>query len=225
MNKKLAVALSGCAALLLTLPACGGDDNAEADEWAGQVCDQLQPQVEKIQGAYAAIAEVSEGNRDPQEVQEVDATAYQDISDAYSSLAEAVEQAGDPPVDNGAQVREDAVSALNGLSRSFAGLKEDVEGLNTEDQAEFADGLSEILPRLEELGQSGNDALNELESGELGEALGRQEGCQSPPPTPSPSAEDGQGANEGAGDEGAGDEGAGDEGGEESPAEGESADQ
>ncbi|MDT0341873.1 small secreted protein [Streptomyces litchfieldiae] len=185
MNKKLAVALSGCAALLLTLSACGGGDgDEEADEWARNVCEGLQPQVEKIQSAYAAIAEVSEGNRSPEEVQEADSAAYQDISEAYEALADVVDNAGDPPVDDGAQVREDAVTALHGLSESFAGLKEDMDALDTSDQAAFAEGLSEIVPRLEELGQSGNEALDELESGELGEALSRQEGCQSPAPSP-----------------------------------------
>jgi chromosome segregation ATPase len=189
VNKKLAVALSGCAALLLTLSACGGDDNGEVDEWATNVCDGLQPQVERIQDAYARIAEVSEGNRSPEEVQEADSTAYQDISDAYAALADVVDNAGDPPVDNGTEVRENAVTALNDLSGSFAELKADMDELDTSDQAAFAEGLGEIVPRLEQLGETGNDALNELESGELGEALGRQEGCQSPAPSPPPDEE------------------------------------
>ncbi|WP_255308117.1 small secreted protein [Streptomyces marincola] len=185
MNKKLAVTLSGGAALLLTLTACGGGDGTEeADRWAASVCDGLQPQVERIQSAYSAIAEVSEGNRSPEEVQEADSQAYGEISAAYSEIAGVVEEAGEPPVDDGERVRDDAVAALNDLSSSFGELKEQVDALDTSDQAAFAEGLGEIVPRLEELGQSGNDALNELEAGELGEALGRQEGCRAASPVP-----------------------------------------
>ncbi|ONK13068.1 hypothetical protein [Streptomyces sp. MP131-18] len=208
MNKKLAVTLSGGAALLLTLTACGGDDNEEVDRWAASVCDGLQPQVERIQSAYAAIAEVSEGNRSPEEVQEADSAAYQDISEAYAGIADVVDEAGAPPVDEGEQVREDAVAALNDLSTSFAGLKEEVDALDTSDQAAFAEGLGEIVPRLEELGQSGNEALNQLESGELGEALGRQDGCQTPSPSPDGGSGDdsGDGAGEADADGGQGEQ-------------------
>ena len=37
-----------------------------------------------------------------------------------------------------------------------------------------------IADQLAELGESGDDALNELQEGELGEAMARQRGCQSP---------------------------------------------
>ncbi|WP_059010593.1 hypothetical protein [Streptomyces specialis] len=189
MNKKLAVTLSGCATLVaLTLSACGGDSGDDTDEWARNVCEQLQPQVERIEAANAAITEASEGNRSPEEVQEADSTAFQDVSDAYAALADAVDQAGDPPVDNGAELRENAVGALRGLSDSYAELKQDIDGLDTSDQGEFAEGLRGIADQLQELGQSGDEALSELQTGELQEAMGRQEGCRSPSASASASA-------------------------------------
>ncbi|WP_147447429.1 small secreted protein [Streptomyces radicis] len=190
--------LSGCAALLLTLSACGGgDDDERADEWARQVCDELRPQVERINGAYASIAQVGEQDREPQEVQETNSAAYQEISDAYAALAETVEQAGDPPVDNGEQIREDTVSELNDLSAAFTGLKEEMDALDTSDRGAFAEGLRDILPRLDEVGRSGTEALEELERGEMSEAFARQEGCQSPPAEP-PAEDGGASAGEGA---------------------------
>ncbi|WP_067226164.1 hypothetical protein [Streptomyces sp. NBRC 109706] len=180
MKKKLPVALSGCAALVFTLAACGGDDNNKVDEWAQSVCDQVQPQVEKIQQANVAIAEASDGSRTPEEVQEADSEAFGNISDAYGSLADAVDGAGDPPVDDGERLREEAVSELRGISDAYGGLRETMDGLDTSDQGQFAEGLQDIAGQLEELGQSGDEALNELQSGELGEAMARQDGCQSP---------------------------------------------
>ncbi|WP_226961807.1 MULTISPECIES: small secreted protein [Streptomyces] len=216
MKKKLPVALSvvtGCAAMAFTLTACGGDDSGQADEWAQSVCDQVRPQAEAIQRANTAIAEASEGDLSAEEVQEADAQAFQDISDAYGSFADAVDSAGDPPVDDGAQLREDAVTELRGISEAYGQLRETMDGLDTSDQGAFAEGLQEIAGQLRELGERGDEALNEIQSGELGEAMGRQEGCQSPS---APSETEGD-QGEGAADEGAEDEGA-EEGGEEGAA-------
>lgn len=210
MKKKLAVALCGCAALVLTLSACG-DSDEKVDAWAQSICDQVRPQVEKIQAANAAIAEASSDDRSPAEVQEADAAAFRDMSEAYAALADAVDQAGDPPVDDGARLRQDAVTELRDISDSYAELTDSVESLDTSDHAHFAEGLQEVAGRLETLGQSGDEALNELQGGKLGEAMARQEGCQSS--SASPGEEEGQaeGAEEGA--EGAENEdGAADEG-------------
>ncbi|WP_326598292.1 small secreted protein [Streptomyces sp. NBC_01803] len=191
MNKKLAVTLSGCATLVvLTLSACGGDGGDDTDEWARNVCEQLQPQVERIEAANAAITEASEGNRSAEEVREADSTAFQDVSDAYAALADAVDEAGDPPVDNGTELRENAVTALRGLSDSYAELKESIDGLDTSDQGDFAEGLRDIAEQLQALGQSGDEALSELQSGELGEAMSRQEGCRGPSASASASPEE-----------------------------------
>ncbi|SOD63182.1 hypothetical protein SAMN06297387_109125 [Streptomyces zhaozhouensis] len=179
--KKLPVALSGCAAVVLTLTACGGDDGEKADEWAQSVCDQVQPQVERIQQANTAIAEASDGSRSPEEVQEADSEAFQHISDAYGALADAVDSAGDPPVDDGERLREEAVTELRGISDSYGQLRETIDGLDTSDQGAFAEGLQDIAGQLQELGESGDEALNELQSSDVGEAMARQDGCQSPP--------------------------------------------
>ncbi|MDT0266909.1 small secreted protein [Streptomyces sp. DSM 44915] len=224
MKKKLPVALSGCAALVFTLTACGGEDDNKADEWAQNVCDQVQPQVARIQEANTAIAEASDGSHSPEEVQQADSDAFGNISEAYGALADAVDSAGDPPVDDGAQLREDAVTELRGISDSYGQLRETMDGLDTSDQGAFAEGLQEIAGHLEELGQSGDEALNELQSSELGEAMARQDGCQSPSaPSETDDGADAGDTGGGEGEEAPADEEteAGDEG-EEAPAEEES---
>ncbi|TDC79399.1 small secreted protein [Streptomyces hainanensis] len=205
--KKLALVLTSSAALMVTLSACGDDSGAQTDEWAKNVCDEVQPQVSQIQAANAAITDASAGDRAPADVQAADSAAFQDISAAYASLADAVDAAGDPPVDEGAQLRQDAVSELRAISESYAALQETVDGLDTSDQAAFADGLQGVAGQLQELGQSGDEALNELQSGELGQAMARQEGCQRPAEVPSggsdesTDAEGGEGGEDGDGGE------------------------
>lgn len=196
-------------ALTLTLTGCGSDDSGKADEWAKSVCDKMQPEVEKIRSASADITAASEGGKPAAEVQQADSAAFQEISDAYSSLATIVNDAGDPPVDNGAQLRQDAVGELNNISESYAGLKTSVDELNPDDVSAFSDGLKDIAGQLSTLGQSGDQALSELQSGDLRTAMLKQEGCQS---SPAPS---------GSGSENQDDADAGEDAGEEADADAE----
>ncbi|MDT0308407.1 small secreted protein [Streptomyces sp. DSM 44917] len=187
MKKKLAATLSGCAVVLLTQAACGGGDNSEErDTWARNFCADIRPQVERIQESFTAIAEVSQGSRPAEEVREANAAAYGELSEAYAGLASVVNDAGDPPVDNGQELRENAAGALTELSESFTALREDMEALDTSDQTAFADQLREFAPRLEQLGENGSEALGELQTGDLGESLRRQEGCRNASAAPSP---------------------------------------
>ncbi|CAL9487126.1 small secreted protein [Streptomyces sp. Tu 3180] len=179
VNKKLAAALSGGAVLVLALTGCGGDDgNEKLDAWAKEVCDAVQPQARKIESANAAIQKETSDNSTPEEVQKADSKAFQDMSEAYKAIGAAVSKAGAPDVEDGEQKLTNAVKELNGISASYASLKKQVDGLDTDDQAKFADGLKDIAAELDKLSKSGNDALNELEEGEVGEAMARQASCK-----------------------------------------------
>ncbi|MEU9350231.1 small secreted protein [Streptomyces griseoloalbus] len=179
VNKKLAAALSGGAVLVLALTGCGGDDtNEKLDAWAKQVCDAVQPQAAKIKSANAAIQKETSDNSTPDEVQKADSKAFQDMSDAYKAIGAAVTKAGAPDVENGEKKQTDAVKELNGISASYASLKKQVDGLDTDDQAKFADGLKDIASELDKLSKSGSNALSALEEGEVGQAMSRQSSCR-----------------------------------------------
>lgn len=81
-------------------------------------------------------------------------------------------------MENGEKKQTDAVKELNSISASYASLKKQVDGLDTDDQAKFADGLKDIATELDKLSKSGNDALKTLEEGEVGEAMARQASCK-----------------------------------------------
>ncbi|OEU96779.1 small secreted protein [Streptomyces nanshensis] len=177
MNKKLAAALSGGAAIALTLSGCS-DDSAQADEWAKKVCDQVQPQVKKIQEANASINAASKEKNSSAEVKKTDAAAFEKISGAYKSLGDAVDKAGPPPVDDGDKLHADAVKELRGISTKYGQLRKTVDGLDTKDQAKFAEGLQGVATELDSLGKSGDKALSKLQSGDVGEAMANQKGCK-----------------------------------------------
>ncbi|MER6128745.1 small secreted protein [Streptomyces sp. NPDC001795] len=184
VNKKLAAALSGGAVLVLALSGCtsssassGNDD--KLGTWAKQVCDAVQPQAKKIADASTAIQKQTSDNSTPEQVQKTDSQAFQDMSDAYKAIGAAVQQAGAPAVDNGATKQKNAVKELDDISTAYAELKKQVDGLNTKDQAKFADGLKGIATQLDKLSKSGNDALKELEAGDVGKAMTKQASCKS----------------------------------------------
>ncbi|MBC9725066.1 small secreted protein [Streptomyces sp. TRM68367] len=178
VNKKLAAALSGGAVLVLALSGCGGDENEKLNSWAKQVCDAVQPQAKKIEAANAAIQSESAEDSKAEAVQKADSRAFQDMADAYNAIGAAVQKAGAPDVANGEKKQKDAVKELNGISSSYAGLKKQVDALNTKDQIKFADGLKAIAGELDKLSKSGNEALKALEEGDVGKAMAKQASCK-----------------------------------------------
>lgn len=177
VNKKLLAALSGGAALALALSGCS--DDSEVDDYAKKVCDQLKPQLQKITDANESITSTAaDGN--PADIKKADSAAFQQISSAYAAMAVAVDNEGAPPVDDGEQKQRSAVQGLNATSKAYAQLKTDVDRLNTGDQAKFAAGLQDIAQKLDTVNKTGDDAIENLQSGEVGEAMSKQSGCKRP---------------------------------------------
>lgn len=188
MNKKLVAALSGGAALVLALTGCGGggdDSKKKLDDWAKNVCDQMQPQVKKIQEANSSIANV-QNEEDSKKIQQTDSTAFQANADAYRALGTSVDRAGAPPVKDGETSQKNAVKALNDLSTAYTGLKKRMDALDTKDKAKFAEGLKSIATDIGKLSSRSDDALKKLQSGDVGKAMAKQPGCQKSSVTPTP---------------------------------------
>lgn len=182
VNKKLVAALSGGAALVLALTGCGGDDDdgdKKVESWAEKVCDGVQPQLKKIQDANAAIQGAAD-EPDSKKLQQTDSRAFQQISDAYRALGRSVKDAGAPPVDDGEKTQTEAVKELNATSRAYDDLKTTVNELDAKNKSKFAEGLNGIAEELTKLSKNGDDALQRLQDGKLGEAMAKQKGCQSP---------------------------------------------
>ncbi|AQA12679.1 hypothetical protein GCM10009548_13310 [Streptomyces malaysiensis subsp. malaysiensis] len=180
VNKKLVAALSGGAALVLALTGCGGgDDDKKVNDWAKSVCDEVQPQLKKIQGANTAIQGAAD-EQDSKKLQQTDAQAFQEISASYGALAKAVSKAGPPPVDNGEKTQQQAVKELNATSGAYTKLKAAVDKLDTSDKSKFAQGLKGVADDLDKLSKSGDQALQKLQEGKVGSAMAKQPGCQKP---------------------------------------------
>ncbi|MFF3919538.1 small secreted protein [Streptomyces sp. NPDC001852] len=188
VNKKLAAALSGGAVLVAALSGCssssGGDKGPDPKlvAWAKSVCDAVPAQDAKIKAANAAISTTAADTAKPETLQKTDSQAFQDMADGYKAIATAVSNAGAPPgVQDGAKRLQDVVKSFDGLSASYAGLKKQVDALNTKDQAKFASGLHDIavqMTDLEKQHKSGTDALEKLQQGDVKNAIAQQASCK-----------------------------------------------
>ncbi|MER7822064.1 MULTISPECIES: small secreted protein [unclassified Streptomyces] len=179
MNKKFAAALSGGAALMLVLSGCGGDEtDQKAGSWAKKVCDQWQPQIQKIEAANVEIKRVASESSKPDEVQKTDSAAFGTMTESYKAMADALRSAGVPPVKNGAATQEAAAKGFETTSTGYADLKTKTDALDPQDKAKFADGLKEVAGGLKDVTKGGQDALAQLKAGGLGEAINGQKGCQ-----------------------------------------------
>ena len=191
VNKKLAAALSGSAVLVLVLSGCSEDEGDKVTDWAKSFCDQAKPQIQKRADAHQIIISTAADSR-PAEIQAADSKAFKDIADADRALAKAVESAGVPPVENGEKVQKDVIAELNSTAVAYDGLKKQVDALDPTNQQKFAEGLKDVADGLTKIEKMDQNALSNLESGELGKAMAQQPGCQKPTPsvpkTPSGSA-------------------------------------
>lgn len=180
VKKKLAAAVCGGAALVTALTGCGSDNgDKKVNDWAKTVCDKVQPQLKKIQDANASIQGAAD-EQDSKKLQQTDAAAFQQISEAYASLGAAVDDAGPPPVDNGEDTQREVVNELKATSASYTSLKNTVDKLNTGDKGKFAEGLNGVATDLSKLSTSGDKALKKMQEGKVGEAMAKQTGCQKP---------------------------------------------
>ncbi|MFI8824529.1 small secreted protein [Streptomyces sp. NPDC053431] len=191
MNKKLAAALSGGAVLMLVLSGCSDDKSDKVNDWAKTFCDQAQPQIQKRANANQLIISTAADSK-PATIKAADSKAFQDIAAADRALAKAVESAGAPPVDNGEKIQQDAIKELNATAVAYDGLKKQVDALDTTNQQKFADGLKVVSDSLAKIQTMDQDAVAKLQAGELGQAMAKQPGCQTPkasvPPSASPKA-------------------------------------
>ncbi|MER8045597.1 small secreted protein [Streptomyces sp. NPDC094032] len=184
MNKNLAAALSGCAVLVLALSGCSSDDKgAKVNDWAKTFCDQAQPQIQKRAAANQLIISTAADSK-PETIKAADSKAFADIAAADRALAKAVESAGAPPVDNGEKIQQDAIKQFNATAVAYEGLKKQVDALDTTNQQKFADGLKAVSEGLGKIQNMDQDAVAKLQAGELGAAMAKQPGCQTPSASP-----------------------------------------
>ncbi|WP_051732373.1 hypothetical protein [Kitasatospora phosalacinea] len=177
--KKRLVTVSALGALLaLAAVGCSADDSAEKlDGWAKSVCDAAKDPIAQSRTALADTADVKEGES-PADLQKRLSADFASLATTNQQLADAVQKAGAPKIDDGAKVQQDAVNELKQVAQGYLDAQKKLDALAGSDQAKFADGLRSVGDQVQQLSQVSTSALAALQSGDLGDAMKKQPGCK-----------------------------------------------
>ncbi|WP_180290506.1 small secreted protein [Streptomyces sp. TLI_171] len=165
------------ALLALAAVGCSADDSAKLDGWAKNVCDSARDPIAQSRAALADTGNVKEGES-PVDLQKRLSTDLATLAATNQQLADAVQKAGAPKVDDGAKVQQDAVNELKQVAQGYLDAQKKLEGLASNDQAKFADGLRSVGDQVQRLSGVSTSALAGLQSGDLGDAIKKQPGCK-----------------------------------------------
>ncbi|MFJ1757717.1 small secreted protein [Kitasatospora sp. NPDC088134] len=180
--KKRLVTVSALGALLaLAAVGCSADDSAKLDGWAKNVCDSARDPIAQSRTALADTGNVKDGEA-PADLQKRLSADLATLAATNQQLADAVQKAGAPKIDNGTKVQQDAVNELKQVAQGYLDAQKKLDGLSSGDQGKFADGLRSVGDQVQRLSQVSTTALGALQSGDLGDAIKKQTGCKAPAP-------------------------------------------
>ncbi|MFC1418187.1 small secreted protein [Streptacidiphilus cavernicola] len=183
MVTKMWLRLAAPAALVaFGATACGSGNGPAVDAWAKTLCQGMQSPVQQSNTALADTGAVKTGES-PKALQTRLAADFGTLATANTQIAQAVQKAGAPKVDNGAQLQADALSELDQAAGGYTQAQKSVQGLVVTDQAKFAAGLKGVGDQVQRLAELSTAALQKLQTGDLGTALAKQPGCKSVPGT------------------------------------------
>jgi hypothetical protein len=144
----------------------GDGDHADGDlvAWAGQMCDAVRPMVEQTE-SLAPPTDFS----DPSSFLEQYQSMIGDLGDAFDDARDAIAALDPPPVDNGAEIKQDMLTILDQASSIYERLEGTFATLDPNDPSSFASigsELQELLPDLEDAardldGAFGDDTLKD----------------------------------------------------------------
>ncbi|WP_055586757.1 hypothetical protein [Peterkaempfera griseoplana] len=174
--KLLALPAAG-ALLAFGAAACSSDNTAQLDSWAKSVCDSAQGPIARSNAALQDTGRVEQGES-PAVLRKRLSTDMSVRGQAVQQIAAAVDKAGAPKIDGGADLHRQAVQELGQASAGYQQLQKKVDALPTEDQAKFADGLKSVGDQAQQLAQLSGSAMARLQTGDLGRAIAKQPGCK-----------------------------------------------
>ena len=177
VNKRLLAVPALGALLAFGAVGCGSDNSAQLNAWATSVCASAKDPIAQAQAALADTDRVKEGET-PADLQKRLSVDIGGLARTNQQIAEAIDKAGAPKVENGAGLQKDAADELNKAAQSYLDVQKKLDALPNTDQAKFADGLRSVGDQLEQLANLSTQAQNKLQSGELGAAMAKQDGCK-----------------------------------------------
>ncbi|MFF4650955.1 hypothetical protein [Streptomyces sp. NPDC001380] len=178
--KLLALPAAG-ALLAFGAAACtgGSDDTAQLDAWAKKLCGTAGAPYARSQDAQADLGRVRQGES-PDDLRKRLSADMAAQAQAARQIAAALDGAGAPKADGGAQLQQQVLRGLRDAAAGFGQVQQKVDSLPTDDQARFADGLRSVKDQIQQPAQLYGSAVRRLQAGRTGESIARQPGCLAP---------------------------------------------
>jgi hypothetical protein len=177
VNKRLLAVPALGALLAFGAVGCGGDNSAQLNAWATSVCAAAKDPIAQAQAALADTGQVKEGET-PVDLQQRLSADLAGLARTNQQIAEAIDKAGAPKVENGAGLQKDAADELNKAAQGYLDVQKKLDALPNTDQAKFADALRSVGDQIQQLSNLSTQAQNKLQSGDLGAAMAKQAGCK-----------------------------------------------
>ncbi|MFR9806947.1 hypothetical protein ACL02T_32330 [Pseudonocardia sp. RS010] len=112
-----------------------GQPQADTVAWAGQVCSALAPVYQSLGAPPQPDLNDLAATRDAY------LTYFENAGSAAEQAANQIGQAGAPPTDNGAAVRDDLQAQLNDLRDNLTAARDQLANVDTSDPAAVADAV------------------------------------------------------------------------------------
>lgn len=156
--------LTGLALVLAAVAAgCGGDDEASAADWAGDVCSAFSDWTNSLESAAEPLrsGDISEDSIDD---------AVSDLADATEQFVDDIRGLGPPDTDAGEEAQEELDGLADDLSEGVDDIRETVDNASASGAAAALAEIGNTLTRMASEAQSafsrieGLEAADELES-------------------------------------------------------------
>lgn len=163
------------AALLLTTTAgCA----VEPKDWAGKVCAALTPWRKQIADLNAKAQQQMASAKTPAETQKNLVSLLGGAQDASEKARKAVEDAGEPDVDQGEMISKKFVGSLSAVRDAYGHAKGDIQKLSTKDDEDFYDGVVGVITTLNQEYASSRLDTSAITSPELAKAFDEIPECR-----------------------------------------------
>ncbi|MFG3051459.1 small secreted protein [Kitasatospora sp. NPDC048239] len=177
MNKRLLAVPALGALLAFGAVGCGDDNSKQLESWAANVCGAAKDPIAQAQTALTDTGQVKTGES-PADLQKRLSADIGRLAKTNQQIADAINSAGAPKVDEGANLQKDTVAELNKAADGYLEVQKKLDALSNGDQAKFADGLRSVADQVQQLSSLSTQAQGKLQRGELGAAMAKQEGCK-----------------------------------------------
>jgi hypothetical protein len=153
---------TGVVAVLLSFAAAGcGDDSGDATAWAEQVCSAVKEDVAKI----TDTPEIDQSS--PQAAKDGYVTYLGTLESTLDGMSSAVEEAGTPPVDGGAEAVKGFTDQISAAKDAVTSAKGKIEAAPVDDPTAFQTAVAGATQDLAAL----SDMADPMESISSNEAL------------------------------------------------------